>query len=185
MAASDFEAEISLRYAAIRSLHGDAGRITVLRIGTEQTGLAMGNGVDPPSTGVLALGSNRTAREHFKHSPPSALELENAIVAVEDELARARRMIPDGSTLYTADAALREIATLSGAGDDYPVRLSLAALERTFDRLAAMALGRPASHEGLPTANAFAATLLILREFMHHLQFSSITLIESNGRDLP
>jgi len=49
-------------------------------------------------------------------------------------------------------------------------------LERTFNRLTAVSLGRPASREGIPAGVAFAATLLILRKFMHHLQFSSITV---------
>jgi hypothetical protein len=50
-------------------------------------------------------------------------------------------------------------------------------MERTFDRLAQVSLGRPASSEGLPASNSFSATLLILREFMHHLQFAGITVL--------
>lgn len=46
----------------------------------------------------------------------------------------------------------------------------------TFQRLSAVSLGRPISLEGLPASADFAATLLILREFMHHLGFASITL---------
>jgi hypothetical protein len=42
--------------------------------------------------------------------------------------------------------------------------------------LASLVLGRPASSAGIPTNPAFAATLLILREFMHHLQFDSIRI---------
>jgi len=49
-------------------------------------------------------------------------------------------------------------------------------MEKTFDRLASVSLGRPAAHEGLPDSTAFAATLLILREFMHHLKFASLTV---------
>ncbi|HEX6530434.1 MAG TPA: hypothetical protein VF004_11500 [Burkholderiales bacterium] len=37
----------------------------------------------------LAVGFRRIAREHFKHRPPTALEIEGAIAAIEDEIARA------------------------------------------------------------------------------------------------
>lgn len=55
-------------------------------------------------------------------------------------------------------------------------------VERLFDLLAALSMGRPASSAGIPTDAGFAATLLILREFMHHLDFTSITIErESDG----
>lgn len=60
------------------------------------------------------------------------------------------------------------------------MQVSIEAMERSFDRLTSVALGRPASHEGIPSSNAFTATLLILREFMHHLQFTSITVLKRN-----
>jgi hypothetical protein len=177
-----FETGIRLRYAAMRDLPGDAGTFAVLHIGAEQTGIAVGHqgqGAGPQATLALAIGSHRTAREHFKHSPPSPLELEYAIVTVEDEVTRTRQLIPDGTSLYTSDALVREIAVLSGVGESAQMRLSLEAMERTFDRLTSVALGTPAAHHGLPSSNTFAAALLILREFMHHLQFSSITVVES------
>jgi len=54
-------------------------------------------------------------------------------------------------------------------------------MERVFSRLAAVVQGKPAAHEGIPDDNAFAATLLILREFMHHLGFSSIGLLSAKA----
>jgi hypothetical protein len=41
--------------------------------------------------------------------------------------------------------------------------------------------GMPAAHEGLPANNRFATALLILREFMHHLQFSHVTVLENSA----
>jgi len=37
-------------------------------------------------------------------------------------------------------------------------------------------MGRPASSASIPTDSSVAATLLILRKFMHLFQFSSITI---------
>lgn len=181
LSAADADADITARYAAIRGVVTDAGSIAVLHIGEEHTGLAVGTGVDVQATLTMAIGSHSTAREFFKHAPPSPLELENAIARVEDEVTRARTLVQAGPTLYTTDAAIRAIAVLSGVTEEATqMELSIDAMERTFDRLTSVALGRPASHEGLPENNPFAATLLILREFMHHLQFASICVV---GRD--
>jgi NADH:ubiquinone oxidoreductase subunit 4 (subunit M) len=56
------------------------------------------------------------------------------------------------------------------------MHLSIDAVERQFDLLAALTQGRPSASAGIPTDSGFAASLLILREFMHHLQFSAITI---------
>ena len=174
---SDADADIRARYAAIHSARADTGSIAVLHIGEDHTVLAVGDGSGVQATLTMAIGSQRTAREFFKHAPPSPLELENAIATVEDEVTRARTLVQAGPRLTTTDAAIRAIAVLSGVAEGAQMELSIEAMERTFDRLTAMALGRPASHEGLPPDRPFAATLLILREFMHHLQFASINVI--------
>ncbi|MYM95524.1 hypothetical protein [Duganella vulcania] len=54
-------------------------------------------------------------------------------------------------------------------------------MHRYAPGLAAVIQGKPAAHEGIPDDNAFAATLLILREFMHHLGFSSIGLLTAEA----
>ena len=126
---------------------------------------------------VLSIGSKRTAADFFKHTPPTFAELENAVMMVGDEVSRSRRVTATASTLFTADAAIREIALIAGVSRNSELILSLDAVELTFDKLAALALGRPASSAGIPVNAAFATALLILREFMHHLQFSSVTVI--------
>lgn len=174
--ASHIETEIRRRYSATRAGVPKGTPTTLLHIGTEQTGLATGSDIEPQTLRVLWIGSRKTAKEYFKHLPPTPGEMENAIAAVEDEVARARTVIPAGSALYTTDAAIREIALISGIPAGAELILGRDAMERTFGRLAAVMPGRPASQEGLPAGAAFAATLLILREVMHHLQFSAITV---------
>lgn len=174
--AADIETEIRSHYAAIRSVVPKDASITVLHIGAEQTSVATGPGAEPDAALVLAIGSRKTAADHFRHDPPTPGEVENAIVIVEDEIARARKLIADGSTLFTKDASLREIALIAGTRDGSEMVLSRDAMERTFERLAGVTLGSPASSKAIPGDPAFAATLLILREFMHHLRFSSITV---------
>lgn len=154
------------------------GPTAVLHIGPEETTVVVGSPMETGTTLSLALGSRKTAREHFRHTPPSPLELENAIATVEDEVTRARTMVNAAVPLYTSDPAIRAIAVLAGVTEGNRMQVSVEAIERTFDRLASVVLGQPASHVGLPRDNSFAATLLILREFMHHLQCTAITCVE-------
>ncbi|HJT61059.1 MAG TPA: hypothetical protein VJ797_05210 [Burkholderiales bacterium] len=99
----------------------------------------------------------------------SALGLENAIAAVEDELARVHASLVKGGALLTDDATIRDIALAAGVHASAEMTLSVEAVEQMFQRLAARAPGLPAGRE-------FAGKLLILRELMHHLAFPSIVI---------
>ena len=175
MLAPEFERTVRSRYLAVRSALPNSPLIAVLHIGEQQTGVALGERDGATPIMVLAIGSQAIAEDCFKHAPASALELENAIAIIEDEIARARPALPGDIPLHTADAPLCEIARLSGIAESEAMVLSREAVEQTFERMASVALGRPAARSGLPTDNEFSARLLILREFMHHLQFSTIT----------
>jgi len=173
---SSGETAIRADYALLCSGLPDDEPITVLHIGAGETLVASGKGHQAETTMALAIGAERTSTEFFRLSLPTPLELENAIMTVEDEIARARTIIVDGSTLLTHDTALRDIALIAGLPDQPVLTLPIELVEKTFDRLTAVSLGRPAAHEGLPGSAAFAATLLILREFMHHMKFASLTI---------
>lgn len=164
------------RYLAVRSGLAQGAPITLLHIGAAKTLVATGTHAEPAAILFLDVGSSATATDFFKHEPPTPGEMENAIMAVEDAVIGSRPMIPAVSALVTTDPAIREIALIAGAQDQPEVILGIDATERTFERLAAITLGRPASQDAIPTTPAFAATLLILREFMHHLKFASITV---------
>ena len=87
---------------------------------------------------------------------------------------RLPALLPPRSTLWSVDPSVRDIALMAGVAPGACMVLPLERMEQTFERLAAVAEGRPAVLEGLPDSTAFAAVLLILREFMHHLAFSAI-----------
>lgn len=150
--------------------------LTVLHIGAEQTTVLCRQGSTMATPLVLNVGAQKTARLFFKHAPPTPYELENAIAAVEDEVMRVQAQIVPDSCLVTSDAAIREIARLAGMTSTTPRLLARDDMEQVFQRLAELSLGRPTSQDDMPTDAAFAATLLILREFMQHLHFTSITV---------
>jgi len=170
------EASLEARYAAARDILASGTSVTLLEIGAEQTRILSGSDTVPDKTLSLTLGSRKTSDEYFRHDIPTPAELENAIQIVEDEIARARNIAPAHSTLFTWDSDIHAIAILAGLPDQAEQVLSRNAVEQTFERLTALSLGRPASREGLPLSKTFAAHLLILREFMHHQQFASITI---------
>jgi exopolyphosphatase/pppGpp-phosphohydrolase len=148
-----------------------------LHIGAEQTTVSVDTDGEPAEVMLLAIGQSLTAAEFFKHSPPTEAELEAAIMWVEDEVTRARALVAGHTMLTTTDAAIREIARIAGLPPQAEMLLSVEAVERLFDLLAVWSLGRPALRSGIPTDPAFAATLLILREFMHHLHFACIQVL--------
>lgn len=156
-----------------------------LHLGAEQVSWAAGTGTPDPAVRLcLPLGGARTARQFFRGAIPAPLELENAIAAVEDEVHIAHRqlqgLLPPGQVWapWSTDAALHGLATLAGVPPGPQRVLTLDAMERLFNRLAAVSEGRPAAHEGLPEDPAFAGTLLVLRELMHHLPFASLVLVD-------
>nr|WP_315187398.1 hypothetical protein [uncultured Albidiferax sp.] len=164
------EFEIQQRYRDL----ANGTPITVLHIGPESTAVAVGSGPQAQAALQLALGARKTAADWFHHNPPTPGELENAIQWVEDEVNRARALVAGHPALWTTDAWVSDVAQLAGVTG---TALSIDAVERLFDLLAALSQGRPAASAGIPNTPAFAATLLVLREFMHHLGFQEIRWI--------
>ncbi len=148
----------------------------LLHIGSEETKVTVRKENGDVIERLLTLGSQLTSLGYFHHTPPTPDEMETAIMVVEDEIMRIRHDIPSAARLVSNDNDIRAIARLAGVAENEAMPLSVDAVERTFDRLALVISGRPASFEGIPKGNDFAATLLILREFMHHLQFAQIVV---------
>jgi hypothetical protein len=145
----------------------------VLRIEEDRTVLAAGeSGVAPV---VLAgIGFRTIARDYLKHDPPAPLELENAIAAIEDEIARAAALPPAGAGLRTSDALIGDIAAAAGVVPGTDPRFTVAAVEQAFQRLAGEASRGVRSGDGLAAGREPAAALVILRELLHHMDFASV-----------
>jgi hypothetical protein len=181
----DADVDTAALYRRVHSLAVPGQLVTALHMGAEHTVVATGLDAQLPSVVLtLALGSQKTARDFFRGALPTPFELETSIASVEDEVyaahVRHRPWVPQGAVVMpcSTDPALHEIATLAGIAQGPRRVLTLDALEHVFNRLVSVSQGRPASHEGLPAHAAFAATLLVLRELMHHLPFPSLTLVD-------
>lgn len=76
------------------------------------------------------------------------------------------------TTLWSTSPALRAWRAVSGP------TMTIEIVEQWFQRLASASLGQPGALQGLPAGREAAATLLVLREFMHHRGHASIVSVE-------
>lgn len=125
---------------------------------------------------TLPLGTQAWGSVALRHNPPTPAELEAAIMTVEDHLMPLAPLLPPYGVLHTQDVGVLALARLAGVTGELPVNLPIEQVERLFEQLSAVALGRPAASGGVPTDATFATTVLVLREFMHHLGFDRITV---------
>lgn len=146
-----------------------------IEINSHQTRFTDARNADAPEIVVLAFGTALIADKYFKHTPPTAGELEAAIEQVEDVLMPEIPKLRDHEALITSDLESANLLAFSGLSDG-ATTLDLNTVERQFNRLVNVAQGRPAASEGMPTHPEFAANLLILREVMHHTGFVSVTV---------
>jgi exopolyphosphatase/pppGpp-phosphohydrolase len=150
--------------------------VVTLHIEGSETRVVSQRGHEPADTIVLAIGYAGPGHLSFRHDPPTPLELENAITEVEDEVMPLAKRLPRPSELVGSGLAMEAIAAAARPGGQGSARIALDEVERLFQQLAAVSEGRPVASGGVPSGAAFAATLLILREFMHHLGFEAITI---------
>lgn len=176
---------LRLSYASLRRHAPPANPIVLLHIGEDQTWVEVGTGIEPEQVLVLEIGFHRSSTVFFKHSPPSPLEIEDAILLVEDEVTRARAVAGERASLYSTDERVHDMARMARCRDESVLTLPIEQVEKLFDQLAARAEGRPSSQVDIPDDPKFAASLLILREFMHHLHFDNIKFRRKRVGDPP
>jgi exopolyphosphatase/pppGpp-phosphohydrolase len=136
-----------------------------LETAARQTRIDFGGG----AAAMLPLGAKSLAEAFFRHDPPTEFELEQAIDAIEDALTATRLPHASRGTLVTADSWVRELVGLEAGSS-----LTRDAVEGLFQRLVSASQGRTGALAGLPSGGEGAATLLLLRECMHHLGFESV-----------
>ncbi len=69
--------------------------VVPLRISSRHTTLILSRHVGTNATIRLNIGFEPTAKKFLEHGPPTPGELELAIYAIEDEIARADKIIPN------------------------------------------------------------------------------------------
>ncbi|TDR72063.1 hypothetical protein [Paludibacterium purpuratum] len=132
--------------------------------------LAVASGVAPceltalPDGWQLTLDSAVLAQVAMTPLPPRPERLEAAIQLVEDRIAPLGAQLPANARWQADSPLVRQVLAIVS-----PPPVSRAALEQVYQQLADSALGRPWPRNGQTLDAELAATLLILRELMHHL----------------
>lgn len=164
---------------ARQQLGGDAA-MAVIHLGTAHAVVVWGSA--PDQSGVLALGLHSLAAAMTPGGRLSAGAVEEAIATVEDEVMPWRGRLPHAARLVSGDAWTLALASWAGMPADASMWwMSTDAVERLFDRWAALLQGRPASQDGLPSTGNVASALLVLREWLHHVGFDGIWVLGSES----
>jgi hypothetical protein len=148
-----------------------------LHVGDEACAVAWGSGLQATEAAGLAVGMHDVAARFFPTDRVSLLAVEEAIAAVEDIVMPWHGRWPHAARLVACDPQTRALADWSGLKNDGDVCLSVEAVEQLFNRWAALVQGRPSSQDPLPLSGPFAATLLFLREWLHHVGFNGVTVL--------
>lgn len=145
----------------------------LLKMGEEHTRVIYGDASQDVVD--LRLGYRSLADASFSQWPPTAVELERAIDLSEEQLMLFTPPLRD-ATLLTSDDILRRVLADATSESSQMVSMTTDGVEREFQRMASVSLGRPLSHAGSVTNRNEAAALLLLRELMHHWGVAGIAL---------
>ncbi|MGL6570853.1 hypothetical protein ACSZOI_14865 [Aeromonas caviae] len=143
----------------------------LLSLGNTRSQVALTAADGTSQTLSLALGLDALTPGPFRRDPPTSLELEQAIMVVEDLLMPLAARIPPHPVVQLSSPV--PLAAILGSQE-----LSRESIERLFGQLVAMVEGDPLASAQLPRERRIAAALLILREWMHHLDAGSVVLVD-------
>ena len=137
---------------------------------------------DPqPTRGLIGVGQATLTTRFFEGDVISPGRLEQAIEWTEDQIQTASTNFPVGAQLVTGEDDLRELALVSGVSPSAHMVLHVEAVEATFSRLVMQAFGQAPHQEALPTSARFFATVVFIRELMHHLHFPQIHVVDKSS----
>lgn len=128
------------------------------------------------SQSTYTAGNIQSILANLKHEPAKAIEIEAAIADIEDQLMPVIKDLPERRCLFTSEQAFWEIAEVAGHNSKDKIQLEVDTVEEIFNRLVDVAYGTPASRLDVPEDRGFTATVLFLRELMHHASYNIIYL---------
>ncbi len=124
--------------------------------------------------GSLKIGWSFVLEKFITSDIPGEGEIEAAINYIEDELMKDLSLVnAKGLNLYTSDEELVRLLQ----GDCDLLEYTREDIEREFTRYALMSMGRSAVVSGIVMDRQRYIALLVVREILNHLNFSSVGLI--------
>lgn len=155
--------------------------VTILRKESEQFILEVVNNNETKSQVTIKAGAIQIILNNLKHEPAEAIEIEAAIADIEDQLMPVIKDLPERRCLVTSEQTFWEIAKVAGFNAEDKIELDIETVEEIFNRLVDLAYGTPARMLKVPVGREFAASVLFLRELMHHAGFYTIFFSQRTG----
>lgn len=149
---------------------------TIFHLGTDRSSVQCTDDGHIVFQQDLPVGTASLARQWMRHTPPTPLDIENAIEVTEDVVMPLAAKLVRTEQLQLRGPGAALILQAVGAAPDAELRWGLDEVEDLFNRIAMVSQGRPSVQEALPTAPEFYAAMVILRECLHHLRFSGVML---------
>ena len=139
-----------------------------LTLSAEQTFIAFEGSVPV----ILPVGPAQIVDKAFHQGQPNAAQLESAINLVEDSIMATKlRSVPRGALVTNAQILHQALRVINA-----PAHLSLAQVEQRYQDIAMPAQRLP-SAPVLDLAPLSLATLILVRECMHHLGYAELVLV--------
>lgn len=154
----------------------EGGPVTIFQLKDRQYILDVTDAIEADQSTVIKAGDISVIFDNLQHEPAEAIELEAAIADIEDQLMSIINDLPKHRYLVTSEQTIWDIAKVAGLNTDNEIQLDINTVEEIFNRLVDVAYGTPASRLDLPVNREFAATVLFLRELMHHGSYDFIIL---------
>ena len=168
------DSDTRVRATWLRARQELGGNITGLEFGDAISAIAIGAQSEPEQVIRLQIGPGDLARKYFHAARPDERAIEAAIAEVEEVIMPLRSLVPRDSRCATGDPRIIRIAEALQVPPAAWICLSTDVVEHGFNRWVSIALGRPATQDTIPMDPDFAASLLVLREWLHHLSFAKI-----------
>lgn len=125
---------------------------TTFHLGTDVSSVQCAEGDHIVFQQDLSLGTASLARQWMRHTPPTPLDIENAIEVTEDAvMPLAAKLLPSSQLLLRGPGAALTLQGV-GAAPGAVLHWSLDEVEDLFNRIAMVSQGRPSVQEALPTA---------------------------------
>ena len=123
---------------------------------------------------ILKAGYQTIAERFFMHSIPTEAETEYAINYIEDELMSSKELHNQGETLISSD---QHLTKLFRKNDLEKSTYSRQDVEDLFSQYTYVVMGRLSSVKRSTVTREDFATILLLREITHHLDFGAINIL--------
>ena len=120
----------------------------------------------------LDFGIKIIEEKYFKSDVPSEADVEYAINFIEDGLMSNEELVNDEDELYMDDKFMRGILNRENENKE----MTRQEIEEIFTTYALVSMGRSPVYDDVEMNKEKYAKLLILREIMHHLNFTRINL---------